>query len=344
MDIDFGLSVTFDGKSYTLMVGEHVKEYPIGGLICEFCRLKPTEIKNIILSLSLLESETIPDNAVLVYEQFHKSLYEVFPPVMATMISLEFLHGIEDFMKAIRENMVDVYINDYFKSQEDDSIQEFILSETPYTNFGCETIFQMMLSVYYTFARNYVNVKYMFNQIIGKDGDSEQREHVLNVCSNMYSDSIDMQHIDFRIIATKEKGLESLYTIKSSISLLIFEMAHCVQSDQSFVICSNCNEVFVPEGRCDAIYCSYPSPQNKNKTCKEIGAQVARNNKEKTDIVTREYRKTYMRYKMMTKRHPYSKEKTRKFDSLTQGMKEWRKDLKEGVKTTEEFLSWLKQF
>ena len=47
----------------------------------------------------------------------------------------------------------------------------------------------------------------------------------------------------------------------------------------------------LPEGRSDAVYCSYPSPQNIKKTCKEIGTQVARANKEKSDITTKGYRK-----------------------------------------------------
>lgn len=344
MEMDFGLSVTFDGKSYTLIVKDHVKEYPIGGLICEYCRLSPTDIKPIIFSLSGLNNRITCDNIISIHMQFHQKLLEVFPPVTATMISLEFLHGLEDWMKAIRENRIEEYKNNFFEIKENDKIQEFIFADTPYTEFGCDSIFQIMLSSYYGFAMNYVNIKYMFNHLFGKDGDYERRDKVLDVCSDMYCNLIDIQHIDFRIMSTKDKGLESLYTIKSSMSLLLFEMAHCIQSDQSIVICSNCNQAFVPEGRCDAIYCSYPSPQNKNKTCKEIGAQVARSNKEKTDVVTREYRKVYMRYKMMTKRHPYDRSKKELFEELTQGIKRWRKDLSAGTKTTEDFLFWLEQF
>ena len=94
-----------------------------------------------------------------------------------------------------------------------------------------------------------------------------------------------MQHIDFRFLATAEKGLESLYTIKTSMSLLLFEMVNARQVDKQFVKCSNCGQIFVLEGRSDTIYCNYPSPQNKNKSCREIGAQVARANKEKSDKI-----------------------------------------------------------
>ena len=102
--------------------------------------------------------------------------------------------------------------------------------------------------------------------------------------------------------------------------------------------------IFVPEGRSDIVYCTYPSPQNKEKSCREVGAQVARANKEKNDVVTGAYRKAYMRYKMMTKRHPHDKAKAQQFENLTEGMKEWRTKLAEGPGTNEDFLDWLSQF
>lgn len=344
MNIDFGLSVTYDGKSYTLMEANHIKEYPIGGLICEYCRLAPTDVKNVILRCSDLDKQVNVETVTKMVLEFHKTLLDVFPPVCAVMVSLEFQNAAQDWMKAIRENCVEQFTSDYYARTKNDQIQDFILADTPYTEFGCSTILQMMLSCYYSFALNYVNTKYMFNHILGKDGDSEQRENVLKAYSDLYGGLMDMQHIDYRILATEEKGLESLFTIKTSLSLVLFEMAHAQQVDQRFTVCPNCGNIFVPEGRSDIVYCAYPSPQNKGKTCREIGAQVARANKEKNDVVTGAYRKAYMRYKMMTKRHPYEKDKARQFEALTDGMKEWRIKLAEGSGTTEGFLEWLSQF
>lgn len=45
--IDYGLSVTYDGKGYTLLCDGIVKAYPVGGLISEYCRLAPTTIKDV---------------------------------------------------------------------------------------------------------------------------------------------------------------------------------------------------------------------------------------------------------------------------------------------------------
>lgn len=235
MNIDFGLSVTYDGKSYTLMELDHIQEYPIGGLICEYCRLSPTEVKDVIMQCSDLDKPVNVESVTRTVLEFHEKLLETFPPVCGVMISLEFQNAAQDWMKAIRENCVEQLTSGFFARNENDQIQEFILADTSYTEFGCNTILQMMLSCYYAFSLNYVNTKYMFDHVLGKNGDSEQRENVLKAYSDFYGGLMDMQHIDYRILATVDKGLESLFTVKSSLSLVLFEMAHAQQADQRFL-------------------------------------------------------------------------------------------------------------
>lgn len=345
MNMDFGLAVTYNGKSYTLLCEGIVKDYPVGGLICEYCRLSPTNIKPIIMECTGLDEAVTPDSMTSAILQLHEKLFEHFPPVTAIMISLEFQDAASDWMKAIRENRIEEYMNYYADENTGmESVKDYIFADTPYHFFGCGSILQVLLSCYFNFATVYVNIKFMFNTLIDENSDPDQQYSVLKLYSDLCGELIHMQHIDFRFLATAEKGLESLYTIKTSMSLLLFEMANAQQVDQQFVKCSNCGQIFVLEGRSDTIYCNYPSPQNKNKSCREIGAQVARANKERSDIVTKEYRKSYMRHKMMTKRHPADSEKRKKFEALTNGMKEWKIKLADGSATTQDFLSWLQQF
>ena len=344
MNIDFGLSVIYDGKKYILMSPDNVCTYPVGGLICEYCTLSPTDIKSIIFKCSQLNEEANCDNLTESILEFHAKLFDTFSPVIATMISLEFQHSIIDFMQIKQENR----LNDIFQNlslfEKDDKIIDFILKDTVYKSLGCETVLQSFLSAYYFFIYAYIETRYTFEMLVGKKDETKTHEEMCKRISAFYGKHMDFQHIDFRIINTDEYGLASVYTIKSSFSLLLFEIANAIQNNQNFVVCKNCNSIFIPEGRSDTVYCSSPSPQNKNKTCREIGAQIARANKEKNDIVTSTYRKTYMRHKMMTKRHPYDRDKLKRFEDLTNGMKEWRIKLNNGSATTEDFMKWIEQF
>src|SRR5699024_11356250 len=72
----------------------------------------------------------------------------------------------------------------------------------------------------------------------------------------------------------------------------------CALPISKFVKCKNCGNYFVPVGRSDSVYCGYPSPQDKTKECREVGANATRAKKMKNDVLTQEYRRLYMRLKM----------------------------------------------
>ena len=342
LNIDFGLNTLFDGNKYRLVMAQSDEEYPIGGLICEYMRLTPMDIKDYILSCDGLDKEGTADNYLDTFLQFHEKINAGMPPVISTMIALEFMNSADDWFKAVRENRVEEYLGLFSNSY--DSVRQYIFDGTGCEKIGGDTVLQILLTSYCAFADKYIVTKAMFNQIMESDEiDDEAHARGIEAFTAMYGSHMDMQHIDFRLILT-EKGFESLYTIKSSFSLLIFDLAHCINAGINVVRCKNCGHYFVPEGRSDAVYCSYPLRDNKDKTCKDVGAQVTRANKEKNDAATKEYRKVYMRCKMTTNRHPDDKEAAEKLQLLTSEIKTWRSRMAEGSASTDEFLEWLRQF
>ena len=60
--MDIGLNVDFDGKKNIVMEGDIIKEYPIGGMACEYARLRPTEIKPLILENSYFQDADLQEN------------------------------------------------------------------------------------------------------------------------------------------------------------------------------------------------------------------------------------------------------------------------------------------
>lgn len=343
LNIDYGLNVLYDGKTNILLQGD-VYEYPVGGLICEYMRLNPSELKDAILCCDFLDLSTSPDNVFNALLSFEKILKSSFPIVISTMIFLEFSDIAIEWLRARQENSEHKYIDRINSFSVPKDIKNFIFENTPYQCAGSESVLQMFLSIYLFFAESYIVTKHFFTNIVASpESQPENISEIMDAFLGMYYRSVDLQNIDFRIILADQK-LQSMYTIHSSLSLLLFEIAHSLDCHINFVKCPICKNYFVPEGRSDTLYCSYPSPQKPQKTCKEIGAQITRINKEKNDIVTSEYRKIYMKYKMTSLRHPENIENKKALNKLTTEVKSHRRKLSSGTETVEEFLDWLKNY
>lgn len=333
MEMD-GLIVDYDGKKNIVMyLG--IKEYPIGGMIAEYARLYPKNLKEIILAYPRIDEEKNKEALFDFFPWYVDKLEKKFGTVTAIMVTFDFMDLVADFLKKD-----DTRLDEVFKNvSEDDSVGQFILEGSGYKRLGNSTNKQLLLSAYYWWAYSYAAFKRAFLMLVSED---EYEENQIRRFWSLYGENIDFQHIDFRI-ANFEGKFHSLYTIKSSMSLLLFEASHCLDKDVKIKKCANCGNYFVPEGRIDAIYCEYPSPQDKSKICKDIGAQVTRANKVKNDLATKEYRRIYMKYKMITLRHPENIKAKKKFEKLTSEVKIWRKKMRSGD-TTELFLEWLKDF
>ena len=330
-----GLVVDYDGDRNVVMY-HGLKEYPIGGMIAEYARVHPISLKKIILDYQRVNE--IPSHADIAafFPWFVDELEIRFGTISAIMITFDFMEIVAAMLKNDDDSMNELFIN----IPDEDAVGQFIFENSGYSKTGNTTNKQLLLSAYYWWAHFYAAFKHSFFMLVS---EKEYEEEQIKAFLSMFDENIDFQHIDF-CIANFEGEFHSLYTIKSSMSLLLFEAAHCIDKNVKFTKCANCGEYFVPEGRSDAIYCSYPSPQDQGKRCKDIGAQVTRSNKEKNDIATKEFRRVYMRYKMMTIRHPENLKAKRTLEKLMSEVKVWRKKLNAGIVTTEEFLEWLDTF
>ena len=333
--MDIGLNVDFDGKKNIVMENENIKEYPIGGMICEYARLRPTEIKPIIMGNPYFQDTDLKENggAALV------SLYEEMLPKFGVITAVMVLTDISSFMRDLNlanDEELKEQLDYYNKDRDSNTIKAFILKETGYDEFGISTIGQAMLTAYAGYADSYVAFRHSFNMLAS--GDEYEEDQVMAFWG-LYASNTDFQHIDYRIMFF-DNAFHSIYTIKSSMSLILFEAAHAMDANTKFVKCKNCGNYFVPVGRSDSVYCGYPSPQDENKECREVGANATRAKKMKNDTLTQEYRRLYMRLKMAITRHPDDEMLQERFRELTEGMKAKKKQ-KDSV---DDILEWLQSF
>lgn len=337
--MDIGLNVEFDGKKNIVMNDEVIKEYPIGGMICEYARLRPTEIKPLILENPYFQDTDLKGNGGHALMSLYEACLAKFGVITAVMILTDFSNFMADFNRANEEELKGL-IDPLNEDKDDNQIKSFILEESGYDEFGTSTIGQSMLSAYAIYADCYVAFRHSFNMLAS--GEEYEEDQVMAFWG-LYASNMDFQHIDF-LIMFFEDAFHSIYTIKSSMSLILFEAAHALDVQTKFVKCKNCGNYFVPVGRSDSVYCGYPSPQDETKECREVGANATRAKKMKNDVLTQEYRRLYMRLKMGIKRHPDDEALKSHLSELTEGMKERKKQKEDGTISVDSILEWLTSF
>lgn len=333
MDV-LGLSVVYDGKVNKIARGEEFKEYPIGGLACEYARLHPTEIKPYITGNPHF-ADDFESHGADALMWFYSELRKDMGEIIAAIVSTEFGNIMSDYHRAT-EDELQALIDDC-NSTLGTQISEYILKDTGFDQYGVSTAGQAMLSAYSTFAASFAAYMISFNMLADGEAHDEQR---VNAFMMMYGEHMDLQHIDFKIMLFNGK-FNSVYTLSSGLSLILFEAAHALDTMTNFIKCKNCGRYFVPLGRSDSVYCGYPAPNAAGKTCRDIGAQATHTRMLKNDLVAQEYRRLYMRLKMAMKRHPEDETLREQFNVLTSGMKERRQRRETGELSSDDILEWL---
>ena len=337
--MDIGLNVDFDGKTNIVLENGIIKEYPIGGMACEYARFHPAEIKPLILENTFFRNTNLKANGGHAIMELYEACLAKFGVVTAVMIITDISSLMADFNLANTEELKEM-IDSLNEDKATNQIKSFILKDSGYDEFGITTIGQAMLSAYEEYVGSYAAFKHSFNMLAS---DAEYEEKQVMGFWGLYASDIDFQHIDFHIMFY-DNSFHSIYTIKSSMSLILFEAAHAMDAGTKFVKCKNCGHYFVPVGRSDSVYCGFPSPQDATRECREVGANATRARKMKNDTLTQEYRRLYMRLKMAIKRHPDDAILHERLEDLTEGMKTRKKQKEEGSISVDSILEWLMAF
>ena len=118
-----------------------------------------------------------------------------------------------------------------------------------------------------------------------------------------------------------------------------------IENNYLILKCKNCNKYFIAYKRTDTLYCDRISPQDNSKTCKKYAIELAWTEKIKDEADWHcLYRRVYQSLQMKAKRKPNDLLLKKIFEDFRIYAKEWKKAIKEGKKTDEEFLHWLQDF
>lgn len=153
---------------------------------------------------------------------------------------------------------------------------------------------------------------------------------------------------DNNIITMLEKNSPYLYFSYQCLNVNDYCTAsflQLIESNYLILKCKNCNKYFIPYKRTDTYYCDRISPQDNTKTCKKYAIELTwrEKTKDETDWHCL-YRRVYQSLQMKSKRKPNDLLLKKFFEDFKIDAKEWKKAIKEGKKTDEEFLYWLQEF
>ena len=140
-----------------------------------------------------------------------------------------------------------------------------------------------------------------------------------------------------------EHAITSVYTCEGIEDICMASLYHFIKLGLVVKRCANCGKYFVPLRRSDTIYCDRSSPYNPSRTCKEDGSHRTFEGKLKADGAEKLRRSIYQAKKMRIRRNPDNKSYQEDFEKWKADVARWRGEIKKGLKTSEEFMVWLKE-
>lgn len=132
--------------------------------------------------------------------------------------------------------------------------------------------------------------------------------------------------------------------IQNPFSILYNSLFNCINNKIAINKCKNCKQFFITVNRTDEKYCSNPSPQNKQKTCKEYGAKKFFREKLESDKIRKAHELTSQFFRMRIKRCSNEKNKQKIITKFEKYKKQYQTNIKKyrNNKISEkDFANWI---
>jgi len=148
----------------------------------------------------------------------------------------------------------------------------------------------------------------------------------------------------YRKSIAENKNILHAYRLNDIFAACVVCLLELFRNNFKIKKCVNCGKYFVPPYRADTKYCSGIAPQDNAKTCQEYGSYKAWSDNLKNDESAKKYRNTYMKLQLLVKRNPEIQTYKNKFEEYKTLSKQWKLDIKNNVKTKEEYLNWINTY
>ena len=201
----------------------------------------------------------------------------------------------------------------------------FIYKQADFTNYSDMSI---VLNSYISLAYDVEPMKYLNMNLRPNKGNFEKKAKALSE----YIKNYPTEYNDELFISL----CFNCHIIEAACFISILEL---IKNNTPIYICKNCGNYFIPSSKKNTLYCN--NIYEHGKTCQEIGAMITYNEKLKKDEINSLYRKTLSAKKMLANRNPDIPMYLEKYEKWKNEANEFKKDIKLGKKTEEEFKKWI---
>lgn len=203
----------------------------------------------------------------------------------------------------------------------------FIYKRADFTNYSDMSI---VLNSYISLAYDIESMKYLNMNLCTNQGNFEEKAKAISEYIKNYPTEYDDEL--FPSICF------NCHIIESACFISILEL---IKNNTPIYICKNCGNYFIPSSKKNTLYCN--NIYEHGKTCQEIGAMITYNEKLKKDEINSLYRKTLSAKKMLANRNPDIPMYLEKYEEWKNEANKFKKDIKQGKRTEEEFKKWIEE-
>lgn len=274
-----------------------------------------------ILSVEVISSLSEKNYKEILFKISTASNDVIIPEIIITNVLVELSNGNIDILQ-IKRALKDV-LKSYNKFKE--------LTEFCYFNSKIKETTPLQNYIYY--LNNFKIKKIVLKQVISSFGLNPVKK----------SEKL-LENDDVSLMVQKNYPFFYYsYECSTIDEYMTASFLKLIENNYLILKCENCGKYFIAYNRANTLYCDRTSPQNSSKSCKQYGKEQKwlGKTKDENDWYSL-YRKTYQSFQKKAIRNPEHKESKQNFDNFRMEGAKWKKNLKKGIITEEEMISWLK--
>ena len=339
-----GLIISYEsGKNHVLTPRyEKDSSYPVGNLMCLIFQGEILDnISRILqncINVCPMNRDTLTQDSVEEAERYVLSalLYNDFYPAQR-IAQGSFIRVAEQYRALDSQSMLRLLQEELLRVNENN----MLFNDIGFSNVG--TFLRLCFNNYYVDLVNAIDFFAALSATLSGSAN-EQEKATYNELLGILQNPDIVPSIEIKSMLDASGRMNNYYVINSFLSLVMFEFAHVASSDVVIRRCQNpdCGKFFTAK-RSDAQYCSFPSPQNHARLCKNYYPQLLHSKKIKENELDHLIKNARGRLYNQKRRHPDCADDVTKLISTLQIEADNKKlEVIKNSMTKKDFEIWLK--